>query len=159
MGRSVDTEKFYRDNRIEEKKEWLSRYKYLLIELNDLKEEYERVMSMATRTTAMIVGDKVRGSREDQIQKAVDTLVGLGESVVSTVAELREARDEIIAAITAFPIGLERTILQKRYLLDKTFEEIADETNYDYRWLLRKHLSALEKLQANLPPLKDKADA
>ena len=153
--KSEKTERFYEENNIERKKEWLKRYYHLTCDIADLRDEYERVSSLATSVTSAISKIRVKHSSEDKIQVAIEALSEIEEQIAEAAKEAQSARDEIVSVISQVSNIMERTILQKRYLLNKTFEEISEDLNFDIRWLMRIHLRALASLEIEFDDQED----
>jgi len=145
--KSEKIERFYEENNIDRKKEWLCRYYHLTCYIADLRDEYERVSSLATSITSVISGITVKHSGDDKIQSAVESLIEIEKQITEAAKEAQASRDEIVNAISQVSGSLEKTVLQKRYLLNKTFGEISEDLCYDERWLMRVHLRALAKLE------------
>ena len=79
--KSEKTERFYEENNIERKKEWLKRYYHLTCDIADLRDEYERVSSLATSVTSAISKIRVKHSSEDKIQVAIEALSEIEEQI------------------------------------------------------------------------------
>jgi len=145
--KSEKTERFYEENDIDRKKEWLGRYYHLTCYIADLRDEYERVSSLATSITSVISGVTVKHSSDDKIQSAVESLIEIEKQITEAAKDAQASRDEIVNAISQIPDSLGKTILRKRYLLNMTFDNISKDLSYDERWLQRVHLRTLAKLE------------
>ena len=58
-----------------------------------------------------------------------------------------DMREEIQTAISMVDDIQLRTLLSLRYINGLTWEKIAVEMNYDYRWILRLHGKALSEIE------------
>lgn len=114
-----------------EKKEYLARYRAADNKINDLLREKEKLMTMLTRTTAMING-MPRGSGEpDKMTNGVNKLVKLQKLIDEEIYNLVDKRNEIMSSIDAIPNDKYRRVLQLRYIEGLKWDSIADIMHYD----------------------------
>lgn len=121
-------------------KQWLGRARGAAAEIESLNlarlEEWERVVRM----TAGLGGDKVQGTANPH---KFDRLAEFDDVVSEKVNELERVRSEIAGAILKLRDERYRRVLFKRYILGKTFREIADEMELSERHVIRLHGHAL----------------
>jgi len=128
-----------------EKKAWLNRYRPLVREIRVLCEEYERVMSIGTKVTA-VYSDMPKDGQHDKVQSTVERLAAVQSKVLEKTNEMSAVCEEIMEAVNAVPQEHLREILYRRYINGASFEEIAVTMNYSWRHTLRLHGVALGAL-------------
>ena len=72
---------------------------------------------------------------ENEIKEEIDRLVCLKRKIVSMIKQVKNPEYQ--------------TLLERRYLCFKTWEQIAVEMNYDLSWLHRLHKKALSKIKTS----------
>ena len=99
-------------------------------------EELATLEALATKTTAVMGGERVQSSGSQQ--KMADCVVRIAElrskindEITELLALRREAREMLCNLKDAECI----TLLHKRYFLFETWEQIAVEMNYTYKWV------------------------
>ena len=114
-------------------------------------EELATLEALATKTTAVMGGERVQSSGSQQ--KMADCVVKIAElrskiedELTELLALKREARELLCNLNDAECI----TLLHKRYFLFEKWENIAVEMNYTYQWvsdgLHKKALSQFQKI-------------
>ena len=78
---------------------------------------------------------------------AVCKIVDLQESLAADMKELVELKAEIIATIKAVECVEYQLILEKRYISEKSWPEIAVDLGYKMRHLYKLHDEALDSLK------------
>ena len=130
-------------------KEYLRQYGQLKREVLRLIDERQRWVDLATRITPAYSDAPAGGSGGDgKIPAAVERIIGQEEKIDAKVRELMAVLDEIEGKIAGIEDGRQREILRRRYLGGQKWEEIAKEMHLDYRWVLRLHGRALQKIEA-----------
>jgi len=135
----------------QEKKAWLMRYKELDKEINRELDELTRLKAMCEKVTATYSDVPMRApgkaaSKEDVYVRMVDLMDKINRKIDLFV----DMRGEIERAIHTVDDPTLRLLLKLRYLDGKKWEQIAVELGYDYRWTLRLHGRALERLKTPL---------
>lgn len=130
-------------------KEYLWQYGQLKREVLRLLEERQRWVDLATRITPTY-SDVPKGgqSGDGKIPAAVERIAEQEEKIDARFRELMALLDEIEGKIAGIEDGRQREILRRRYLGGQKWEEIAKEMHLDYRWVLRLHGRALQKIEA-----------
>lgn len=125
---------------------WLSRYQRLGQRVDERFEEMAAWRSRATRMGPRLT-DGPRALREgSRIEEAVERIIDIEGEIAQEIDEMAAAREEIRAAVAGVEDDTLALLLEKRYLAAKTWEEIAGEMGYDYRWVLRLHQRAINKV-------------
>lgn len=135
----IDTEKM-------SAKQWLSRGWKLNEEINTLLEEKERAFADACSTTAASSGERVQSSSGNSSERKFIHYADYSKLIDERIDQLYAIKQEISDAIYKVESSTYRTLLVKRYIQFKTWETIADEMNYDVRWIHRLHGRALNKV-------------
>lgn len=84
-----------------------------------------------------------RGSVEALAIQAADGK----ERIARKIARLMAAKQQARELIETLPDGPERNVLVQRYILLRTWEQIAVDLDYSYRHVIRLHGLALQKLR------------
>ena len=134
----------------QEKIRYLRRYREGEQEIRQLERELEVWRSRAEKITPG--GGEGGGGRSDRIQNAVGMLVELQEKLADQLAALARMREEIVREIDRVEELRLRQILRMRYIDGMKWEEIAVAQRIDYRWLLRLHGRALDRLTIERHP-------
>ena len=132
-----------------EKKQWLLRGWRLEGELKALEEAKKRALERAASITVRLSEDKVQTSEYNRQEEAIARYIDYELLIDRQTDRLIEIRTEITKAIFALENSTLRTLLLKRYLEFKPWEQIAEEMGYDCRWLLRLHGKALTLIKIN----------
>ena len=113
-------------------------------ELKLLEQEYEQAKSDILHLKAIQYdADKVSGGKIGDLSDAIAALEGYAERVNAKwdeVIALRERAKELIARIIDWRC---REVLTRRYLRGQSWERIAVDMEYDFRWVIRLHGRAL----------------
>lgn len=112
-------------------------------------DDIERLRSLAERVTSTISPTAgCSGGTGDRIPNAVARIIELEESVADSIAELREARENVERYINdSFPPGVTRVVLYRRYILMQRWERIATDMCYSIKWIWKLHSRALRTLE------------
>lgn len=120
-------------------------------------EEIENLRVLAEKTTSTLGDDRVQSSgsqqkMEDCIVRICDLEAKLTKDIDAYIDYKKQARELICAVCDADCMKL----LHSRYFLNKTWEKIAVEMNYSYKWVSGGlHQRALSQLQKGLDDGKD----
>jgi DNA-directed RNA polymerase specialized sigma subunit len=125
-------------------KEWLMRAWHIQREIDTLRAAYEQEYTQATSITAQLTADVVSGTKNPH---KFDKLAELQEAVFGDCEKLFAIKTEIIRTISRVDNVTYRTLLEKRYLEYKTWEQIAVEMNYSYMHICRLHGKALDAVK------------
>lgn len=121
-------------------KEWLMRGWRIDREITALertrKETWERLTSM----TPTYAGEAVQGESDPH---KFDRLAELDATINRRIDQLVDTKQEIIDVIAQVPDSRYRTLLTERYTAFKTWEQIAVDMNYTWRWTMKIHGQAL----------------
>ena len=126
-------------------REFLGQMRTLDRRIEQRLEELARLKSQLTRATALI-SDMPRGGGHkdwtDTLAHAMELEARLAEDVSTMIATKSEIRD----AIDQVDDARYRMLLEKRYIIGKSWRAIAREMNYDESWIYVMHRRALKKV-------------
>jgi DNA-directed RNA polymerase specialized sigma subunit len=121
-------------------REWLERVR-MLDELIDTKiAEREQLRSLATKVVSDMDGmPHAKGGVSDPVGSNVVRIVALMEEIDRLVDQYIDHRQRVIEALESLP-EMEYIVLHKYYIQYKTWERVAEETNYSTMqiWRIRK---------------------
>jgi len=128
-------------------KDTLRRYRHLNREIDQLLEEKKRWKELALRVTpGYSEAPTGAGSGSGRIPSAVEKIILWEGKIDAKIDELVELRKEIEILINRVDDATQREILHRRYILGHKWEKISADMLLDYRWVLRLHGRALQKL-------------
>lgn len=111
-----------------------------LAEIDRLRDLLESVGSRSTDTP-------VQASHEgDRIGKIVASIVDKEKELNAIIDNYIDEKDKRIKVIEQLDNELERSVLHKKYVQFKTFNQIADEEFYTKTWILKIHTKALKNI-------------
>ena len=129
-------------------KEYLRRVRDAERELRAVEREYQRARDDITNLKAMEYDrDKVGNSHIGDLSDAIATLEKYAERVNARWDELIAFREEAKKQLEQIKDWRYRAVLEQRYLLGESWEQIAVGMGYNYRWILRLHGKALQEFQ------------
>ena len=116
-------------------------------ELKLLEQEYEQAKADILHLKAIQYdADKVTGGKIGDLSDAIAVLERYAERVNAKwdkLVALRERAKELIARIIDWRC---REVLTRRYLRGQSWERIAVDMEYDFRWVIRLHGRALRSI-------------
>lgn len=124
-------------------KEWLGRARKLRLRLSALEDSKQRAYARAVSSTAG-QGEHVSGGEPG------DKLAAYAEVSLAAdrqIEKLEQVRAEILQVIGQVEDNTLATLLTEYYVNDKTWEEVAVQMQYSWRWVRRLHVRALEQVQ------------
>ncbi len=129
-----------------ESKEYLQQYKNAVDRSRAALEHLEELQSMATRTTPNYAseGGGSHQSGDEKLNDAVNKIIEAKNRVSDELEMLEATEREIISTINSVKNKTLSTLLYKRYINYKTFEQISVELKYCWRQTLRLHGLALQ---------------
>jgi predicted transcriptional regulator len=128
-----------------EKKAWLKRYTAIDRQIKNKTDELSMWRSRATKITPTYSG-LPKGGGGDRIQTAVDNICRLEDEINAEIDRLIITRAEINEAIAKVEDERLREVLTLRYIHGKSWEWIAVEMHYNYRWVTKLHGKALSEI-------------
>lgn len=130
----------------ERKKEYLKGYIYSMRKAQRLKEQIEELRSQQMFPSVNHDGMPQGNAHSDLsgYMAKLDTLImQLEHEQAMAVRQYKEIHDRI----HQMQDGAEKEVLIRRYLMGRTWEQIAVDMDYNYRWVLRLHGRALKNFE------------
>ena len=110
--------------------------------------EIRRLESLATSISVSPSNTPVQSSgNNDKVGKFAADIADKKAEWQLFVNKLEEKREKRIKVIEQLEDRLQYSVIYKRYVDQKKFEDIAEEEHYSYRWVLTVHSKGMKKLQ------------
>ncbi len=110
--------------------------------------QVEELKQAATGISAMTAGERVQTSgKSDRISSMVGQYVDLQQRIEAMIAQYMEKKTEILGQILDVKDDRHEEILFMRYVQGKSFDTIADELGYTYKWISHLHSQALKEFE------------
>lgn len=112
-------------------------------------ERINRLYQVSTQITSAAKAVSAYTGPTDKIGNCVLEIVSLQDEIAGEVNELLAAQREIERAIRELvPDTVQQSILEARYVANMSWEQIAYEFHYAYRWTLRLQQRGISAMQA-----------
>lgn len=130
--------------KIDAAKKELNGYYDLVRKTRNLKNNLDELRGRMESIKVFQGGERVSASKKntDTLEYYIDKCAALEAKIAANIWEMSAKQDEIEGKINELS-GVYADILHKRYIERKSFEKIAVECNYNYRWTRRLHTRAL----------------
>ncbi len=129
-------------------KEYLSQAWSIDKQVQSKLEQIEALKSLACRVTAGMHGEPVSHTRNmTGMQDTIVKILEAEEELNRRIDLLVEKKMEISKTIDCVEDGELRLILEMRYLLFRSWGQVADEMGYTERWAWARHADALQEVQ------------
>ena len=126
-------------------KEFLNKIRYIDMMINCKLEQVAELRSMLLPSAIRYDKDKVQTSNNaDSISDTVSKIMELEEKINTDIDELVELKSVARENIERMENDVEKVILYKRYFNNESFENIAVECGYSWRWIHKLHNDALK---------------
>ena len=107
-------------------------------------EEYERLKALATKVTAVLSGEVVSRSRNnDSMADTIEKIIKLQDIINRDVDKYVDLKQDVLEALSKVENPLYYEILYSRYIQYRCWEQIACDMNYSYRGVTKIHGKAL----------------
>ena len=128
------------------KKEFLNQYLNAEKEIGIKLDQIARLRELSTKITQTLTSDKVKSNSENRLESSVSKIVDIEREIGTSIDQLERIRLQVESVINSVPNVNQRNVLRLRYISGMKWEQIAVKLNYDYRWVLRLHGKALNKI-------------
>lgn len=126
-------------------KEYLSNIRRYDTMIDSMLDEVDSLYAMVTRITPVLKDDVVSGSgQQDKLGNAVTKIVDLKAEINKKIDEFVDLKQEASSLLAKVSNPDHYKVLHKRYILYESFEYIAADMNYSYRWICKLHGRALQ---------------
>lgn len=102
---------------------------------------------MAVRSTGNMSGMPGSGNKEGKQEQYIIPLVDTQRRLGNQLRRLRDMTADAERLIAKLPDPRHRAVLQAYYLSTATWEDVAEQLNYDVRWVYKLREEALEILK------------
>ena len=110
---------------------YLEQIRLLDMKITEGMEEMEQLKALATRVTSALDGEAVSSSKNpDKMTDVVNKIIKLQEDINRDVDKYVDKKREANELLSQVENPVSFKILHGRYVLYKTWEQIADEINY-----------------------------
>lgn len=128
------------------KREFLNQYLNAEKEIGIKLDQIARLRELSTKITQTLTPDKVKSNSDNQLESVVSKIVDMEREIGASIDQLERVRLQVESVIDSVPNANQRNVLRLRYINGMKWEQIAVKLNYDYRWVLRLHGMALNKI-------------
>lgn len=114
----------------------------------EIREKQLLLKEIETKETNITIDyskEKVQSSKLNDSMKYIESKIELESLIKADLQLLYERRKQAYLLISTLK-GDEKTVMEKRYITSKKWEEIAIEMGLSYRQVLRLHGRALQKI-------------
>lgn len=140
-------------------KEYLMQVERIDKIISNKREEIFKLRSSVESTVAISASEKVMSSvSQDKLGDTITKMVDLQEEISADIARLIKTRQEVIATIEQVGDAKLIELLYKSYCQYKSWEQIACEMNFTYRWVTKLNGKALAEVQKILNAREEQED-
>jgi hypothetical protein len=127
-------------------KSYLQQIKKCDIKIDNGVEELSRLKALATRVTSAMSGDVVSRTRNtDTLGDTVAKIIKLQDDLNREVDRYVDLKREVTVMLYRLENPVYYQILHSRYILYKTWEQIACDMDFTYQWVCELHGRALQE--------------
>lgn len=127
-----------------EAKEFFQQIRNIDQQIDTKCEHLERLKSLSTKITSTMKEDVVKSSGSGRtMENSVEKIIELQAEINEEIDRYIDLKKEAILIIEKLENEKHRRILEERYLLGKTFEQISVDMDYSYFGICKLHGSAL----------------
>lgn len=130
----------------EQKKGYLASYKMLYQKKQSLEEQLQSLREIGQSAKNQKLSDMPRGSEKKDLSDYIVKIDLLISRIENLKADCMQRRLDIENYIAELENGVESSLLFKRYIEFKTWEQICEEINYSWMQTYRIHGNALKNL-------------
>ena len=128
-------------------KEYLLQVKCLDEKIQANKEALEALKAKLTDITSKLDEDKVQSSNQANFDETLADVIDTESRLTRDMCKYINLKYKILNEINAMEDNTLSVILFKRYILNKSLNQIAKELNYSYDHLRHLHLKALREFR------------
>jgi hypothetical protein len=132
------------NNIIEDRKQYLNRYKLLCSKLASLREQEETLRIELVNVKAINYTGMPKGNKHYDLSDCIVRLEELYSKIAAKQKEQLMLKVQIEDKVSEMNDGIECDLLRKRYIEFKSWEQICDEIGYSLKQTYRIHNKALE---------------
>lgn len=127
-------------------KEYLLNMERLDAQINVRLSEKDDLKEKLTHITPTLSPDKGSGGggMQDKVAGIIARMIDLESRINADIDRLADQKQEALALLDKMENPTYMTVLHRRYFLHETFERIAIDMNYSWRWVIKLHGRALQ---------------
>lgn len=127
-------------------KEYLLNIERLDAQINVRLSEKDDLKEKLLHITPTLSPDKGSGGggTQDKVAGIIAKMIDLESKINADIDRFADMKQEALALLDKMENPTYMTVLHRRYFLHETFERIATDMNYTYRWVTRLHGRALQ---------------
>lgn len=110
-------------------------------------DEVSKLRALSTKVTSALSHETVSASPSDNLGNIVAKICDLEREVDEEIDSLEKVKEDVVRLIERVDDAKLREVLERRYINDQKWEEIAFKMGYDIRWIYRMHGMALSRIQ------------
>lgn len=132
-----------------EVKRMLASHKIIDDRINLKLDEIAHLRALAERATMRIGGRKGNnGSHSDKVGKYASKIADLEKKIDRDIDRLVSLKERIMEIAASLDDYNERNVIERRYILHESLNEISEKMGYSIRHITRIHNQAMEKLES-----------
>lgn len=125
-------------------RQWLGRARHIDREIDALMATHDETLARLTKVTQSYSDDPVSGTKDPH---RFDKLAELNETINGKIDMLVDVKQEITEVIYQLEDGRYRALLQMYYVNGLTWEEVAAQMHYTWRWTMKLRRRAIEEIE------------
>lgn len=134
-------------------KKWLNRAYKIDLQIRSKEEQIEAWRELASKTTTSYGGVGGGSGVNNKVENYCSKIYEAQSELEIEKEKLVDAKREIEKAISQVKDVAERVLLEQRYLLEKTWEDISEVMGYQVDYIRKElYFSALEHISLLVPP-------
>lgn len=129
-----------------EAKDYLMNVKRLDAQINVRLSEKDDMKEKLLHITPTLSLDKGSGGggTQDKVAGIIAKMIDLESQITADIDRYADMKQEALALLDRMENPVYMTLLHRRYFLHETFERIAIDMNYSWRWVTKLHGRALQ---------------
>ncbi len=118
--------------------------------INLYLEEIAQLRALSEKCTARISGNDIsrpKGTYSDKVGKNAAKIADLEIRIDKEIDRLVDLKEQIMGIAALLKDNTSRAVIERRYILHETWEQIADKLGYTSRHITRLHNAAISDLE------------
>lgn len=129
-------------------KELLDSHYEISCAIDSKLEVIAELKSLALKVTASpFTGSRSEGTYSDRVGRTTARIIDLEAEINEEIDKLVKVKEQIRYIIASVPDSKKRTILERKYILNQSWEVVAEKMGYSPRQIMRIHNDAIEELE------------
>ena len=129
-------------------KEYLSQALHIEQRIANKMEQLQSLRSLAEKAVSTILPTPVSQSSTDyRMEEAIVRIVDMENELGESITGLLDLKRDIASQIERLDNPIQQSILEQRYLCNKSWGEISGKLGYERHYLIKLHNKSLEKMK------------